>query len=68
MEKERQTLERRLVESREQLTEIKTSWSSKIEALESQISHLNLKQVGAVNVSQSVSHLTFLLRSMQLFP
>jgi len=44
LEKDRQTLERRLVESREQLTEIKTSWSSKIEALEAQISHLNLKQ------------------------
>lgn len=43
VEKERDGLERKLAETREQLTQIKTLWSEKISHLEDQISHLNGK-------------------------
>ncbi|XP_046558275.1 golgin subfamily A member 1-like isoform X4 [Haliotis rubra] len=45
IEVERDSLEHKLTESRQQLTEIKSTWSDKITHLEEQISHLNLKIV-----------------------
>lgn len=42
---QRKTLEKKLEESRQQLTEIKSTWSDRISHLEEQISHLNQKIV-----------------------
>ncbi|WAR00059.1 GOGA1-like protein [Mya arenaria] len=43
VQKQRDVLEKKLSETREQLTQIKSSWSDKISMLEDQISHLNMK-------------------------
>ena len=42
---QRKSLEGKLLEARQQLTEVKSTWSEKITQLEHQISHLNAKMV-----------------------
>lgn len=52
-ENERITLEKKLEETRQQLTEIKSTWSDKIAHLEQQISHLNQK---IIEDSEELAH------------
>lgn len=50
---QRSTLEKKLEETRQQLTEIKSTWSDKISHLEQQISHLNQK---IIEDSEEMAH------------
>lgn len=51
--RQRNTLEKKLEETRQQLTEIKSTWSDKISHLEQQISHLNQK---IIEDSEELAH------------
>ena len=51
---QRDALEKKLSESREQLSDVKSTWSDKITHLEQQISHLNTK---IAEDAQEMSHI-----------